>query len=90
MKTQHYKIKATADHIQNAYPGALVFANNESTDIIGFIDFVSDCEMSFMLFGPIEKEDYMINIAEVCDYEPRLSEIFKEDKFVAQEWAKLI
>ena len=90
MKTQHFKIKATADHIKNAHFGDFLFAGNSSDEIIGFIDFVSDCEMSFMLFEPIEKEDYMINIAEVCDYETRLDEIFKEDEQVAREWAKLI
>ncbi len=90
MQTQHYKIKATQEHIENAHPGGFVYENDESDQIIGFIDFVSDCEMSFMMFDPIEKEDYMIQIAETCDYEARLDEIFKEDDLVAQEWAKLI
>ena len=89
-QTQHYKLKATEDHIKNAHPGGLVFENNDSDEIIGFIDFVSDCEISVMLFEPMELKDFMIQIAETCDFEPRLLEIFEEDKDIARAWAKCI
>ena len=88
MLTQHYKLKATPEHIENALPGQFVFESNDDNTVIGFIDFVSDCEIAIMLFGPKEISDDIgaINIAEECDFYSRLTEIFDENPDMGEMW----
>ena len=91
MKTQHYKMKASTENLELAKSGQIVFANNESDDIVGFIDFVSDCEICIMLFDPTDSitED-QIHIAETCDWVSRLKEIMADDPYMEDMWVQLI
>lgn len=91
MKTQHYKMKASTENLEFAKPGQFVFANNESEDLVGFIDFVSDCEICIILFEPTDDlvED-KIHIAETCDWVSRLKEIMADDPDMEDMWKILI
>lgn len=91
MITQHYKIKTTLEHIQEAKPGHFVYQDNNSNEIIGFVDFVSDHDLSIILFEQADVDiDGVTNISDKCDYEPRLREILSEDKEIADMWYRNI
>ena len=90
MKTQHYKGKATTEHHLYAKPGQFVFKNNDSDEIIGFIDFVSDKEISMMLFEPDDLPEGSTSISETCDWLKRLKEIFEEDPEMEEYWKDMI
>ena len=87
MRTQHYKVPAKAIHLEQGAPGQFVFGE-EGDEIIGFIDFVSDCEVAIMLFVPMDVPDDIgaVCIAEECDYMARLREIFDEYPEIADMW----
>ena len=92
MITQHYKIKATLEHIQEARPGQFVYQSDESDSVVGFVDFVSDCELSIMLFEPTDldlEELNAVQISETCDYFPRLKDIFAADAQILDMWLSL-
>jgi len=84
-------MKATTEHLELAKPGQFVFANNESEEAIGFIDFVSDCEICIMLFDPTEtlNED-QIHISEECDWPARLKEIVDGDPEIRDMWMEVL
>lgn len=88
MLTQHYKLKATVEHITNAIPGCFVFGSDESEEIVGFVDFVSDSHIAIMLFKPTEIEDDMnaISISESCDFTTRLDEILEDNPYMLERW----
>jgi len=87
MITQHYKLKANLDHLVNARPGQFVFENDESDDVIGFIDFVSDKEIAIMLFEPkVIDVPEAINISSQADWLHRLQEILNEDADIRELW----
>lgn len=90
MKTQHYKIKGSAENFSRGKSGQFVFQSNQDSEIIGFVDFVSDCDVFIMLFEPMELQDFMTNIQSECEYLPRLTEIMKADSEIAQQWADVI
>lgn len=88
MITQHYKLKASLDNLENARPGNFVFGSNDTDCVIGFIDFVSDTDVAIMLFEPMEitYDIGAINIAESCDCSARLREILEDDHEIATMW----
>ena len=88
MITQHYKLKATTDHIREGRPGQFVFDHNESDKVIGFIDFVSDESICIMLFEPTDLPDSIgaTSISESCDWRHRLTDILAEDREVREMW----
>lgn len=68
-------------------PGHMIFENNEDSAVIGFIDFVSDCEVAIMLFDQcIIKGFKFKHIAETVDWETRLNEILLADYDMAIMW----
>lgn len=89
MLTQHYKLPVSLEHIQKACPGQFIFPSDESDEIIGFIDFVSDASLCIMLFEPGEISDEVgaTSIADECDYQTRLAEIISEDPEIREMWA---
>ena len=93
MLTQHYKLPATLEHIQNARPGGFVHAQDGDEPVIGFIDFVSDVSICIMLFEPtdlpLEKWD-ATNIAAECDFKTRLSEILRDDPEAREMWLETL
>lgn len=91
MLTQHYKLTATKEHFQEAMSGQFVHISDDSDEIIGFIDFISDNEMAIMLFKPTEIPDNIsaINISEECDYMTRLQEIFVENPVMRNYWMEI-
>jgi len=92
MLTQHYKFQATPNHISQAKPGQFIFSEDGEDAIVGFIDFVSDCEVAVMLFTPrdLQNEPRATHISETCDFATRLEEIMDNDKEVADMWASLV
>lgn len=87
MWTQHYKVKAIPEIIKNAKPGHFVFEDDVSDEPIGFIDFVSDCEMGIMLFETADKMGFEFkNISAVVDWETRLQEIIDADPEMKEVW----
>jgi hypothetical protein len=87
MITQHYKVKATKDNIENGRPGCFVFEDNDADVPKGFIDFVSDCEMAIMLFEPEELKGFeYTHIASLVDWETRLQEIIDNDSEMKEVW----
>ena len=93
MVTQYYKVKATLEHLQLAKPGQFVYKNNECDEIVGFIDFVSDCEIAILLFQPTEmdlEEMGAVNIAEEWEIIPRLKTILDQDPEIREDWKKLV
>lgn len=90
MLAQHYKIPASTEHLTKAKPGQVIL-NEDSDDIIGFIDFVSDCEVAMMLFQPMEIEVHpnITIIAEECDAKSRFREIVKDDVEIAELWEEI-
>ena len=90
MLTQHYKFPVTLEHIKEAKPGQFVFESNDSDKIIGFVDFVSDTHIAFMLFDPTEiSYKDAINISDNVDWEARLKEIITEDPEIAEIWEEI-
>lgn len=89
MRTQHYKLPATPEHfIHHAKPGQFVFHTNDSSEVSGFIDFVSDNEIAVMLFEPTDIDlPNATSISEQCDWLPRLEEIFEADHEIREMWA---
>ena len=85
--TQHYKVKAIPEIIKHAVPGHFVFENDTSDTPIGFIDFVSDCELGIMLFETADKSGFeFINISALADWETRLQEIIDNDPEMRVLW----
>lgn len=65
----------------------MVFQSDVSSDVIGFIDFISDAHVCIMLFEPTEiNANGAIQISETCDWEPRMREIMEEDLNIARMW----
>lgn len=88
MITQHYKFPVTIEHIREARPGQFVYESNDSDDIIGFVDFVSDSHIAIILFEPKEiSYEGAVNISDNIDWEDRLQEIIDEDPEIGELWA---
>lgn len=88
MITQHYKLPASLDNIRNGKPGQFVYESNDSDNIIGFVDFVSDSHIAFILFEPKEiSYEGAVNISDNVDWEYRLQEIIDEDQEIGELWA---
>lgn len=88
IKGQHYKVPANRRHREHAKPGQHIFMDDDQTEPVGFIDFVSDCELAIMLFQPaFFNDDAPVTvIQEECDWEPRLREILDEDPEMWKLW----
>lgn len=92
MKAQYYKVKATSEHRQQAKSGTPVFLDNDSDDITGFVDFVSDVSMCIYLFEPGEVEfECEVLSAEVDPkvWQDRLNEIVMEDDEMHAFWSQV-
>jgi hypothetical protein len=86
MITQYYKIKATQENIEHGYPGCFVLDDSDDK-IVGFVDFVSDCEMAIVLFEPMDiNVPGMVNISSTYDWEKRLVDILDNDIDMALQW----
>jgi len=87
MYTQHYKLKARMVHLVKAAPGQIVY-DESGTRIVGFIDFVSDSDLSIMLFEPIltPMNENFTHISDTCDWETRLQEIMADDFDMNEMW----
>ena len=88
MIAQHYKLQV---YRKDAKAGQLVYEDNNSNSVIGFVDFISDCELAIMLFEPTEFPDDWdgILIDEECDYFTRLAEIMDQDPEIKDMWLEL-
>lgn len=89
MLVQNYKLPITLENIE-CKPGTFVFIDDDSTDVIGFVDFASDCEISIMLFEPMECQPGWIAVSETCDALERLIEILKNDLEMYELWASVM
>lgn len=90
---QHYRIKATTEHLTEAKPGQFVM-DESSEQVLGFIDYVSDTHMAVMFFDPqwipddeILPEGFEI-LADEVDWETRLEEILIEDPSMNELWTR--
>ena len=90
MLTQHYKIKASAENMREGRPGTPVF-DDETDDVIGFVDFISDIDMCIMLFSPTDYEEFkFVNLAEKLEdsvWQDRLNEIVQADDEMHDFWS---
>jgi len=85
--TQHYKLPATLEHIKEARPGQFVYSSNDDDEVIGFVDFVSDCDIAIMLFEPTDiSVQGATHISQSCDTISRLIEIFNQDQEIREMW----
>ena len=90
VKAQHYKMKANPDHMENARSGQFLFEDDDSTDACGFVDFLSDCEIAFMFFEPVDVPEGAIVIQEECSWLDRLKEILDEDPEMEKLWMGIV
>ena len=96
MQVQYYKHKAHLEHIEKAKPGQPVYLDDDSgeepAEIIGFIEFVSDCEVCVLFFEPVEFPDsFADDITQLefdGDWESKLIAVLTEfpDQEVSNEW----
>ena len=90
---QHYKMKATAEHLSDAKPGQFVM-DREGEAVIGFIDYVSDCEVAAILFDPqylfVDETDlpegFQVIAEDGVDWRTRLNEILEENPAMWELW----
>lgn len=91
---QHYKMKASEAHLEQAGPGQYVLDQDDHDRIVGFIDFVNrdTREVAVMLMEPMEmplemiEKDELTIIQERCDWQARLLEILDEYPEMAEWW----